>query len=101
MISPLSPATSTPESRALEADQAIRLLTERITQESPPGIGRWQIAWDMVEGASEALFRAEKAYIKGTIHRESFLQSLNDLLEAWRSAIRLFERDVQGKDRVP
>ena len=72
-----------------------RLLSERIGEVTPPGLGRWDPAWERVRGPStrflDALGRWEASGQEDDMDRAKALAL--DVLEAWKQAERKY-RDL-------
>jgi len=76
--------------RTERAKRICRFLADRIAQEVPEGLGRWDVAWSIVEQPStqflEALHDWEQT---GSADAERRLHDARDLvLNAWREAAR-------------
>ncbi len=78
--------------RELQARVICRRITNRIGEFSPPGLGHWDRAWDLVEVPSHRFLDALDAWTQdGTPSTQRAVQDAADvLLVAWADAGDLF-----------
>ena len=87
--------------RRARSEKVCRLLSDRIGQVTSPGLGRWDLAWEIVRGPSscflEALEKWERTGKEESMDRAKALAL--EVLDAWKEAERRYQE--LGRSHAP
>ena len=76
-------------------------VSHRISEVTPPGLGRWDGAWPLVAAPADLFLDALDAFLQedtpGT--RQRIQTAADDLVRAWRRAGEEWERAGRPQDR--
>lgn len=74
--------------RRLREECVCRAVAERVRAVTPPGLGHWDPAWDIVRGPTDRFLDALDAWLeedtRGT--RDTLQMAVDSLVGAWRNA---------------
>lgn len=85
------------------ARKIARRVSERVRRVAPPGIGRWDPAWEIVAAPSDHFMDALTAWEREATAEteERVRRTADELVEAWREAGRRFEATQTRGPEVP
>lgn len=89
------------EARRARSAKVCRLLSERIGQVTSPGLGRWDLAWEIVRAPAsrflDALIRWEESGQEEDMDRAK--THALEVLDAWKEAERRYQQ--LGRPHTP
>ncbi len=87
-----------PLTREEMARLVARRLARRVARVAPPGLGRWQRAWELVGPPSERFVdllveweHADPADGQDEVRKQMIRAAADDVVQAWAAAARLWE----------
>ena len=80
------------ENRREQVDRLFAVLSEEVSKNAPPHVGRWEPAWKVVRGPTNRLLDAAEEYTAERIGRDELLRAAREVRHAWWEAAALFKQ---------